>query len=103
MDRKNRKNIKKLITLGSPLGIDAICNLLPSDTPPRRAPLGIPEWFNARDKRDVVALYEIPPAKYNGTPIVVNYNDVDNTSENRHGIAEYLSDPKVAAEIRKCL
>lgn len=103
MNKQSRNNIKKFITLGSPLGIKAIFERLPTDNPPRKAPSGISTWFNARDKQDVVALYEIPKDKYKGSPIVDNYSGVKNTSENRHGIVEYLSDPNVATEIRKCL
>ncbi|WP_315709875.1 alpha/beta fold hydrolase [Brenneria uluponensis] len=99
MDRHDRSNIRKLITVGSPLGIEAVLQRLPSDSPPRKAPAGVPYWFNARDERDVVALYEIPAARYHGSPIVTNYNGVRNTSNNRHGIREYLMDPVVAKAI----
>jgi len=99
MDRKVRANVRKFITLGSPLGIDAIQDRLPSDSPPRVAPEGVGHWFNARDSRDVVALYDISSKKFRGNPAVQNYGKVKNRSENRHGIREYLHNAVVAAEI----
>jgi hypothetical protein len=94
-----RANVKALITIGSPLGIEAIWSRLPSDKPPRRAPAGVPLWFNARDAQDTVALYEISPGTYNGDPKVSNYSGVSNTSDNHHGIVEYLHDPVIAKAI----
>jgi len=99
MNRPLRQNIKGFITIGSPLGINAIYSRLPSDTPPRKSPGGIPVWFNARDAKDIVALYEIPSERYQGLPVVSNYSGVNNTSENHHGIVEYLSDSTVAKTI----
>jgi hypothetical protein len=100
---ENRSHIKAWITLGSPLGIKAIYSRLPSTLPPRRAPVGVPMWLNARDPLDTVALYDIAPASYSGDPIVQNYSQVANTSDNHHGIESYLKDPKVAAFIHSYL
>lgn len=97
------KKVKKLITLGSPLGIEAIWKRLPSDHSPRRAPLGVAAWANARDATDTVSLYEIPGGKFGGEPQVVNYSGVSNGSENHHGIVEYLHDKRVAQEIYAAL
>lgn len=95
--------VKKLITLGSPLGMEAIWKRLPSDHPPRQAPLGVSAWTNARDATDTVALYEIPAEKFAGAPQVVNYSGVENDSDNHHGIVEYLHDKRVAQEIYAAL
>lgn len=103
MNMADRAHIRKFITIGSPLGIETIYTRLPSDTPPRRAPAGVADWFNARDDRDVVALFEVPAGRYRGDPAVRNYSGVDNRSENRHGIEEYLRDRKVAQELRSVL
>lgn len=97
------KKVKKLITLGSPLGIEAIWKRLPSDHPPRQAPLGVSAWANARDATDTVSLYEIPAGKFVGAPQVVNYSGVKNSSDNHHGIVEYLHDKRVAQEIYAAL
>jgi hypothetical protein len=91
-----RSNVRALITIGSPLGIESIWSRLPSDKPPRRAPSGVPIWFNARDAQDTVALYEIQGATYSGDPVVSNYSGVKNTSDNHHGIVEYLHDGRIA-------
>ena len=99
MNRGSRQNVKAFITIGSPLGIEAIYRRLPSDTKPRRSPSDIPVWFNARDPQDIVALYEIPAEFYAGAPIVNNFSAVKNTSENHHGIVEYLADPTLAKAI----
>jgi hypothetical protein len=97
MELKKREHIVLLVTLGSPLGIDAIVDRLPGR--PRRAPQGVSRWFNARDRRDIVALHEISPEKFPGEPKVLNYSGVLNESDNRHKIGQYLIDPQVAAEI----
>lgn len=102
-NRPNRGNVSKLVTLGSPLGIEAVYKRLPSDTLPRKAPAGVVGWFNARDARDAVSLFEIPSAKFRGEPVVENYSGVQNQSENRHGGHEYLLDPTVAAVVRSVL
>ena len=92
MNMDKRAHVQRFITLGSPLGIEAIYNRLPSDAPPRKAPSGVSEWFNARDSRDVVSLFDIPGDRFRGAPVVQNYSEVRNESENRHGIDEYLRD-----------
>ncbi|QVM94519.1 MULTISPECIES: alpha/beta fold hydrolase [unclassified Pseudomonas] len=103
MNRPARSNIKGLVTLGSPLGIEAILSRLPSNGSPRKAPDGVPSWVNIRDKRDVVALYEIPAARFSGAPAVQNHSNASNGSDNRHGIVEYLNDTIVAGVLRPLL
>ena len=99
MNRPNRGNVKALITIGSPLGIEAIWSRLPSDTGPRKAPEGVGRWFNGRDKEDTVALYEISGNNYRGAPQVTNYSGANNGSDNQHGIIEYLGDKVIAKAI----
>jgi hypothetical protein len=103
MNRVDRSNIKAFITIGSPLGIEAIYSRLPSDTQPRKAPEGVGRWFNARDAQDTVALHEIPADRFGGAPQVFNYSGVDNTSDNQHGIAQYLEDRMIAKAIHDAL
>lgn len=102
-ERASREHVRAWITLGSPLGIEAIYSRLPSSlTPmPRRAPSGIAAWFNVRDPEDIVALYEIPGTKYGGEPAVENSSHVNNPTANQHGIIGYLSDAVVARRIAK--
>lgn len=101
MNRAQRSNVKALITIGSPLGIEAIFSRLPSDSPPRKAPEGVATWFNARDAQDVVALYEISPDRFRGSPAVNNYSEAENNSDNQHGIVEYLQDGAIAKAIHQ--
>jgi hypothetical protein len=87
--------IPLLVTLGSPLGITFVRKTL--------SPLNFPEvvsdWFNAMDRRDVVALYPLDRDRFPLTQGIRNKIDIDNHTENRHGIAGYLDDPDVALEI----
>jgi len=92
-------NVSAWITLGSPLGIKAVYDRLPSDGGPRRAPFGIPEWYNARDPVDVVALHPIPESLFAHPPAVENSSHVKNQTSNHHGIEGYLNDPSVARRI----
>ncbi|MBB5496871.1 endopeptidase [Paraburkholderia sp. MM5384-R2] len=99
INRPQRANVKAFITIGSPLGIKAIYSRLPSDVGPRRAPEGVDLWFNARDPEDAIALYEISPEVYKGAPVVRNYSGAQNTSDNQHGIVEYLGDKVISQTI----
>ena len=83
--------------MGSPLGLKSIQTLM-------KTPLRMPEcvkngWFNAFDKRDVVALNPLDKAHFNVQPPIENKNDVENNSENRHNISGYLDDAVVAKQI----
>jgi hypothetical protein len=93
--------VNKLITLGSPLGIPSINELLPK-------PLGMPEclkngWFNAYDKRDIVALNPLDAEYFPIDGTIEAKSDVDNQTDNRHGIVGYLNDKDVAAQIYNAL
>lgn len=103
MNGKPRSNIKALVTIGSPLGIKAIYSRLPSNGNARKAPGDVSQWLNLRDSRDVVALYDIPQAAYDGTPVVQNNSKAVNESDNRHGIGDYLEDKTVASLLRNLL
>lgn len=96
----DRSNVRAWITLGSPLGIHAIYNRVPSEPGKlRRAPSGIPAWYNARDPQDAVALHPVPTDKFVGNPVVENASHVKNRTSNEHGISGYLSDAEVARRI----
>jgi hypothetical protein len=99
MNRAELSNVKGLVTIGSPLGIEAIYSRLPSDVTPRKAPEGLASWFNARDPQDTVALYEISSSTFRGVPVVVNYSGAENRSDNHHGIVQYLEDRTIAKAI----
>jgi len=87
------------ITVGAPLGVTMIRQSLR----PIGHPACVQHWFNARDPRDVVALYELDRDHFGVTPAIENKNDVDNWTPNRHSIAGYLSDPIVAHRIYEAL
>lgn len=86
--------VRKLVTVGAPLAIRAVRkNLVPLKSPKAGA------WFNAFDPRDIVALNPLNAANFPVVPEIVNKGDVDNFTENRHGISGYLTDPIVAREV----
>jgi len=87
-----RWHVPLFVTLGSPLAVTAIRRKLA----PNRHPPCAGRWFNAMDERDVVALYPLDAANFPVDPAIVNKLDVDNPTQNRHGISGYLSDPDVA-------
>jgi hypothetical protein len=86
----------RLVTVGSPLGIRAIKRYLET---PLESPRCVSNWFNAYDERDFVALLPLDRSNFDVTPPIENKKDVVNFTENRHGIAGYLSDPEVASKI----
>jgi hypothetical protein len=91
--------ITQLVTLGSPLAITPIKRAL--------APLGWPptvvgNWFNARDPRDVVALFPLTPDKFPPQPIT-DKSTVKNSQNHPHSIEDYLADPDVARCIYNAL
>ena len=51
----------------------------------------------------MVALHPLDTATFNITPSIENKTDVDNQTDNRHGIAGYLDDATVAKRIRDAL
>lgn len=94
-------NIAKFITVGSPLGVMSVRNTL-------KTPLKMPEsvqngWFNAYDDRDVVALRALDSSVFPINPLIDNYGEVQNHTDNRHGIEGYLDDAVVAKRIYDAL
>jgi hypothetical protein len=87
------------ITVGSPLAVTMIRKSLR----PIGRPQCVEQWFNARDPRDVVALYPLDNDHFAVSPAIENKNDVVNKTPNRHGIAGYLSDPVVVRKIFEAL
>jgi hypothetical protein len=94
----NTYRASHLITLGSPLAIGAIRNMLAPLTRAGR----VEEWSNARDPKDIVALFPLAPPRF---PLaeIVNRSDVHNFTADHHGIAGYLEDPGVARWIHDAL
>lgn len=94
-------NIKKYITIGSPLGLRSIKDHLST---PLKMPLSVTGgWYNGYDERDFVALNALDKINFNISPPIVNSNHVRNKTDNRHGIIGYLNDAVVAKEIYNAL
>ena len=97
--QSNGWQVPLLVTVGSPL---AVTNIKMKYRPIEH-PACVSHWFNAMDSRDVVALYPLDARNFPLDPEVENKTDVNNHTENRHGIAGYLDDPVVAKRIYDAL
>jgi hypothetical protein len=84
-----------LVTLGSPLAVSAVKKALRPIAHPRC----VAAWFNAFDERDVVSLYPLDADNFEVEPAITNKVDIDNPTQNRHGLAGYLADAEVARRI----
>ena len=89
-----------LVTLGSPLGINAVKDRI---RPPKLArPSQVAHWLNGVDQRDFVALY----AKLDGSSFcagIENIDDIHNRHEDAHSIIDYLADERIASAIHRAL
>lgn len=101
LNKKSEASLKVplFMTLGSPLAIRAVKDKLQ----PIAHPAVAHRWVNAMDERDVVALFPLTADHFNVVPAIENLTEVDNFTENRHGIAGYLSDREVASRIHAAL
>lgn len=95
----NGWQVPLFVTVGSPLGVNAVKDNLGTIGHPSR----VGPWFNARDRRDIVALNPLDAVHFGVTPPIENHSEVLNPTDNRHGISGYLSDPQVAARIHETL
>lgn len=90
-------NLKQLVTLGSPLGINPVAMKMGQFLP--HVPASDRNWYNALDTRDIVALRALTANSFPTNPPITNNDDIDNHTANRHGISGYLGDANVAKEI----
>lgn len=90
-----KTDVDVLLTLGSPLGINAVRDWL---RPPwERVPAGVRRWVNGADDRDYVALNaQLTAASF--CVGIENLTDFRNGSD-AHNIADYLADPRIAGLI----
>lgn len=93
-------NIKGLITLGSPLGVHAVIRQLDYD--PSFPLILNGEWVNIYDKQDIVALRPLKGGHFYVEPDIINI-EIDNNTENKHGIEGYLNSEHVAKAIFQIL
>ena len=97
--RREPGRVRRLVTLGSPLALRALRRFLN----PLVYPPSVADWFNAYDRRDIVALRPLDDEHFSiGRPID-NYDEVVNYTQNCHGIEAYLSDSVVALRIAEAL
>lgn len=78
--------IPLLVTMGSPLGLDAFKAKLGA---PRRKPAFVEQWINFYDPSDFVTLGK-PLNEENFASDIVNDGTVDNRTSSAHGIVGYL-------------
>lgn len=98
--------IPLFVTLGSPLAVNEIRKSVKALAAPTQCPTCVRGWFNAMDERDVVALYPLTAGQFPldpTNPAIENKTDVQNKTENRHGIAGYLDDKAIARKIYDAL
>lgn len=93
------RDLRGLITVGSPLGLRTLAPTLGVLTNPA-AKTG---WYNAFDPTDVVALRPLAAPYFGVAPVIANHGEVANDTDNHHGIIGYLDDAQVAAHIAKAL
>ena len=93
-------DVKSYITVGSPLGVKAVKEKLQK---PLKMPSCTNNWYNAMDEGDVVALYPLDGKNFDIDPSIVNKTNVENDTDNQHGISGYLKDPDVARAISAAL
>jgi hypothetical protein len=82
-----KTKVVQFITIGSPLAINAIKQRLKI---PPSFPKCVGDWYNARDRADVVALNPLTSSNFPTEPQIYNDDSVVNLSENRHHISGYL-------------
>lgn len=87
------------VTVGSPLALRPIQKRFR----PLQSPPSVTSWYNAFDKRDVVALHPLDASNFNIAPPVENYDAVRNRTSNRHGVLGYFDDKIVAARVLDAL
>lgn len=96
-------NIPVFITLGSPLAVTEIKQALRQELGLVRHPRCVEKWFNAMDPNDVVSLYPLTSKHFPIDPEIENKIDVENNTDNQHGIRGYLNDKDVAQRIYNAL
>ncbi len=93
-------DIRGLITIGSPLGVNTVQRQL---HPPMQYPESLKGiWVNIFDRRDIVSLNPLNNRNFRVSPEIINH-EVENTSDNRHKIKEYLSNVLVAKTIKEMM
>lgn len=96
----NASDVPLFVTLGSPLGINAVKDCI---RPPKLAlPIRVGHWLNGVDERDFVALYANLDS-YTFCDGIENITDIHNRKEDAHMIIDYLADERIARAIHSGL
>lgn len=99
-NRSAPEAIYSFITLGSPLGYTAVRDRV-------ELPIAMPrcaiDWFNARDPADIVAGIALDKSRFDILPPIEEKADIENGTDNHHGIEGYLTDACVASRIYRAL
>ncbi|MDN2584300.1 hypothetical protein [Aquibium sp. ELW1220] len=100
-DANASTSVPLFMTIGSPLGIGPIRRAMA----PRKFPTVVGSWINAYDERDDVALYPLGSGRFSMDPPtpIMDIGKIDNTTDNHHGIVEYLNKEAIAREIAHAL
>jgi len=96
--RKKKRNITGLITLGSPLGIQAIRKRL---EPPAVVRPDVSTWANIYDEADIVALNPLHSQSFAMFDEPIIDIAIHNDSGNRHNIKPYISDIETVSRIHR--
>jgi len=93
-------DIRGLITLGSPLGVEVVQRQLYASPVYPKSLRG--NWVNMYDPNDIVALNPLNQRNFRVDPEITNH-EVENNSDNKHKIKEYLSNPLIAETLMKMI
>lgn len=94
--REEQRDVDLFVTVGSPLAITEIQDVL---LKPPAVPGGVAAWCNASDPRDLVALDHTLRPEFAPTHLITDHL-VSNSSENHHGLREYLTSKPVSDSVR---
>lgn len=87
-----------LMTMGSPLGGEAVKKYVDL---PHKVPANVTRWENYFDRGDPVALGKKLSKQF--TAGIVDFNKIDNQTENAHSIEGYLNQPSIQASLANAL
>lgn len=106
---RDRASVHHLVTMGSPLGLNAIVDKISEEHGGARVPNAVAEWTNLCDKGDVVAVASRLSENYKPNDLGVQVRDriVENGYrrpdgvENRHKSYGYLRTPEFSEAVRQ--
>lgn len=92
-----RWDVPLFLTLGSPLAVRAIRDVLAAEAP-LRVPAAVSRWVDARDPLDLLAVHGLTPEAFPLEPgsAPIELLDVDNRAPRHHSAAAVLDDGKPA-------